>query len=39
MIDVKKIGLIAGSGNLPLQIVEQCLKNNTEIVVILIKKC
>ena len=37
MIEVNKIGLIAGSGDLPLQIVDKCKKNNVEIVVILIK--
>lgn len=37
MIKTEKIGLIAGSGNLPLQIVNECQKNNTDIAIILIK--
>lgn len=37
MIEVNKIGLIAGSGDLPLQVVDECKKNNVEIVVVLIK--
>lgn len=37
MIEVNKIGLIAGNGDLPLQIVDECKKNNVEIAVVLIK--
>ena len=37
MIEVNKIGLIAGSVNLPLQIIDECKKNNVEILVFLIK--
>lgn len=37
MKNIKKLGLIAGNGNLPLQIVDECNKNNIEVVVIILK--
>jgi len=37
MENLKKLGIIAGKGNLPLIIVEECKKNNVEPVCVLIE--